>query len=193
MFCKSFTNPKLKSWSLQSQTISCWVDFKCLKGLSKDSLQKTRLCANFFQKQHSPADGRTSLIDRPIDRPSIYRQVIEQKCVTRSMVKRMIDRPCIDRQVSEQKCVTWSMDSVDGSRRVIDRGGHVPWKFSNIFFPPLTQSIHPVDSHWNRSTDPSQTALNALAVYIRWKGFSHTFQVYLMPIHQKSIKKSFEH
>ena len=84
--------------------------------MSKDSLQKTRLSAKFLKNQHSPVDGRTSLINRPIDRPSINRQVSEQKCVTRSMVKRPIDRPSIDRQVSEQKCVTRSMDSVDGQK-----------------------------------------------------------------------------
>ena len=73
--------------------------------------------------------------------------------------------------------------------RVIDRGKYCALKLFEIYL-----FLHyPVDppGRWEtrRSTGPCLIALNALAVYTRYKGFTHFFQAYLMLIHLRHFNK----
>ena len=115
-FYKSKT--QLMIFTKSNNLLLSW--FWVLKMFVKRFLAKNWLSAKISQNLHSPVDGRTCLIDQPIDRPA-------------------------STDKTESKIVARSIDPVDRSRWVIDRGKYCALKIFKFVFPTNTRSIHPVD------------------------------------------------
>ena len=164
-FYKSKT--QLMIFTKSNNLLLSW--FWVLKMFVKRLFAKNWLSPKISQNLHNPVDGRTCLIDRPIDRPA-------------------------STDKSERKNVC----SVDGPGQWV-KGGDRPREVLCLknfqIFLSLQYPVDPSgrsqgkDDRPTPSTDPCLTALNALAVYTHCKGFSYTSHAYLMLIDLRYFDK----
>ena len=160
-FYKSKT--QLMIFTKSNNLLLSW--FWVFKIFVKRFFAKNWLSAKISQNLHSPVDGRTCLINRPAS---------------------------TDKSESKNLC---SVDGPDRWVKVGDRSREVLCLKNFQICLSLQYPVDPPgrlqdkDDRLTPSTDPCLTALNALAVYTRCKGFSYTSQVYLMPIHLRYFNK----